>query len=197
MCHFPRAQQVLSAEAKDAAAQIEQRLQIGSKLSEVICSKEDALALFGLFGDEGYILTEHEGSFCVSRKGKSDLLFFMFFIVIIAGVIILKLDVLFQWLIFFFWHQVLLKEKSSPHDMLKSLFHVNYLYWLERNVGIKSRGAVNDCMLGGKLQISLDYVQREFSHIQYDGQLAGWVTDGLIARPLPNRIRPGYTSSAH
>eukprot|EP00268_Persea_americana_P004762 TRINITY_DN11535_c0_g2_i7.p1 TRINITY_DN11535_c0_g2~~TRINITY_DN11535_c0_g2_i7.p1 ORF type:complete len:154 (-),score=37.35 TRINITY_DN11535_c0_g2_i7:602-1063(-) len=150
-----KVQQVLSAEAKDAAAQIEQRLQIGSRLSEVICSKEDALALFDLFGDEGYMLTEHEGSFCV-----------------------------------------LLKEKSSPHDMLKSLFHVNYLYWLERNVGIKSRGAVSDCMLGGKLQISLDYVQREFNHIKYDGQLAGWVTEGLIARPLPNRIRPGHTTSA-
>lgn len=153
--HMHKVQQVLSAEAKDAAAQIEQRLQIGSRLSEVICSKEDALALFDLFGDEGYMLTEHEGSFCV-----------------------------------------LLREKSSPHDMLKSLFHVNYLYWLERNVGIKSRGAVSDCMLGGKLQISLDYVQREFNHIKYDGQLAGWVTEGLIARPLPNRICPGQTTSA-
>lgn len=66
---------MLSVEAKDAAAQIEQRLQIGSRLSEVICSKEDALALFDLFGDEGYMLTEHEGSFRVSRKQKRDILF--------------------------------------------------------------------------------------------------------------------------
>lgn len=91
--------------------------------------------------------------------------------------------------------QVILKESSSPQDMLKSLFHVNYLYWLEKNVGIKSRSPSDDCRPGGKLQISLEYVQREFNHVRNDGELAGWVTDGLIARPLPNRILPGNVSS--
>lgn len=146
--------QVLSAEAKDAAAQIEHRLKMGCKLSEVVHSKEDAVALFDLFADEGYILTEHNGIFCV-----------------------------------------ILKESSSPHDMLKSLFHANYLYWLEKNVGMRSRSVIADCRFGGRLKISLDYVQREFYHVKYDGQLAGWVTDGLIARPLSNRICPGYDPS--
>lgn len=146
---------VLSSEAKDAAANIESRLQLGSKLSGIVRSKEDAYALFDLYREEGYILTEHEGRFCV-----------------------------------------VLKESSSSQDMLKSLFHVNYLYWLDKNVGIKSLGASDDCRPGGKLQISLEYVQREFNHVKDDGELAGWVTEGLIARPLPYRIRPGYVSSA-
>ncbi|KAL7187887.1 hypothetical protein ACSBR1_037856 [Camellia fascicularis] len=146
--------EVLSAEAMDAAANIEGRLQLGSKLSDVVKSEDDALALFDLFRDEGYILTEHEQRFCV-----------------------------------------ILKESSLPQDMLKSLFHVSYLYWLEKNAGIKTRSMVDDCRPGGKLQISLEYIQREFNHVKNDGQLAGWATDGLIARPLPNRIRLGCASS--
>ncbi|MCL7023056.1 hypothetical protein MKW94_013208, partial [Papaver nudicaule] len=55
---------LLSDEAKDAAVQIERRLLLGSKLSGVINSKEDALALFDLYKDEGYMLTEHEGLYC-------------------------------------------------------------------------------------------------------------------------------------
>ncbi|XP_077222359.1 root UVB sensitive-like protein (Protein of unknown function, DUF647) isoform X2 [Tasmannia lanceolata] len=146
---------VLSAEAIDAAAKIGHRLQLGSKLSEVINNKEDAFALFDLFRNESYMLTEHKGRFCV-----------------------------------------ILKERSSPEDMLKSMFHVNYLYWLEANAGIRSKGVVADCTRGGRLQISLDYVQREFNHVKNDGQVAGWVMEGLIARPLPNRIRPGYLAAS-
>ncbi|XP_022716734.1 protein root UVB sensitive 1, chloroplastic-like isoform X1 [Durio zibethinus] len=142
---------VLSSEAKQAASEIEHRLQLGSKLSDIVNNKEDALALFSLYKDEGYILTEQEGKFCV-----------------------------------------VLKDSSSPQDMLKSLFQVNYLYWLERNAGIEASGASTDCRLGGRLQISLEYVQREFNHVKIDSESVGWVTDGLIARPLSNRIRPGY-----
>ncbi|KAJ9672891.1 hypothetical protein PVL29_026231 [Vitis rotundifolia] len=145
---------VLSTEAKDAAAEIERRLQLGSKLSEVVSSKEDALALFDLYRNEAYILTEHKGRFFV-----------------------------------------ILKESCSPQDMLKSVFHVNYLYWLETNAGIISMGASDDCRPGGRLQISLEYVQREFNHLKNDSEFVGWATDGLIARPLPNRIRPGHVAS--
>ncbi|CAN4076102.1 unnamed protein product [Withania somnifera] len=85
-------------------------------------------------------------------------------------------------------YEIVLKESSSPQDMLKSLFHVNYLYWLEKNAGIKSSSVANDCRPGGRLQISLEYVEREFNHVKSDGEVAGWVTDSLIARPLPNRL---------
>lgn len=59
--------EVLSAEAKDAAANIERRLQLGSKLSEIVTNREDAHALFDLYKDEGYILAEYGGKFCVSE----------------------------------------------------------------------------------------------------------------------------------
>ncbi|KAM3270807.1 protein root UVB sensitive 1, chloroplastic isoform X1 [Capsicum chacoense] len=140
--------EMLSVHAKQAAEGIVRRLQLGSKLSDVVTSREDVLALFELYKNEGYILTEHEGRFCI-----------------------------------------VLKESSSPQDMLKSLFHVNYLYWLETNAGIKLSSVANDCRPGGRLQISLEYVEREFNHVKSDGEVAGWVTDSLIARPLPNRIR--------
>lgn len=89
--------------------------------------------------------------------------------------------------------QVVLKENSSPQDMLKSLFHINYLYWLERNAGILPMNVTSDCKEGGRLRISLEFVQREFKHAKDDAEAMGWVTEGLIARPLPNRIRVGYT----
>lgn len=63
--HFQSQLLVLSSEAKEAAVEIEHRLQLGSKLSDVVNNKEDAHALFSLYEDEGYILTEHGGKFCV------------------------------------------------------------------------------------------------------------------------------------
>lgn len=63
----PKCCQVLSSEAKDAAAEIGYRLQMGLKLSELVNSKVDAFALFDLFRNEGYLLTENKGKFCVSK----------------------------------------------------------------------------------------------------------------------------------
>ncbi|KAK8944629.1 hypothetical protein KSP39_PZI008263 [Platanthera zijinensis] len=90
---------------------------------------------------------------------------------------------------------VILKEDCSAEDMLKSLFHVSYLYWLERNVGMEQKSIANECGPGGRLQISLEYAQREFVHAKHDGSQCGWLTDGLVAKPLPNRVRPGYDSN--
>lgn len=141
---------ILSAEAKDAADRICRRLQLGSKLSEIIDNEEDACALFDLYKDEQYLLLEYKGKFCV-----------------------------------------VLKEGSSPEDMLKSVFHVNYLYWLEKYMGPKPCNVASACRPGGRLEVSLDYAQREFRHVKQDGSDGGWVMDGLIARPLPVRIRVG------
>ncbi|KAM0911792.1 hypothetical protein ACQ4PT_013219 [Festuca glaucescens] len=142
--------EILSAEAKDAAERICRRLQLGSKLSEIIENKEDAHALVDLYKDEQYLLTDYKGKFCV-----------------------------------------VLKEGSSPEDMLKSIFHVNYLYWLEKYMGFKPFNVAAECRPGGRLEASLDYVQREFTHVKLDGSNSGWVMDGLIARPSPVRIRLG------
>lgn len=92
--------------------------------------------------------------------------------------------------------QVVLKENCSQLDMLKALFQVNYLYWLEKNAGIGGRGTLNDSKPGGRLHISLEYAEREFKHVRNDGESVGWIMDGLIARPLPTRIRLGDTTSS-
>uniref|UniRef100_A0A453BRS5 Protein root UVB sensitive/RUS domain-containing protein n=1 Tax=Aegilops tauschii subsp. strangulata TaxID=200361 RepID=A0A453BRS5_AEGTS len=60
--------EILSAEAKDAADTIYRRLQLGSKLSEIIENKEDAYALFDLYKNEQYLLTDYKGKFCVSSS---------------------------------------------------------------------------------------------------------------------------------
>ncbi|KMZ72252.1 hypothetical protein ZOSMA_169G00440 [Zostera marina] len=71
---------------------------------------------------------------------------------------------------------VVLKEGSLPEDMLKAVFHTNYLYWLETNVAwLKPKNFVEDCMPGGMLQLSLDYTQREFNHVKNDSQ-KGWLS---------------------
>ncbi|KAK1370926.1 hypothetical protein POM88_037018 [Heracleum sosnowskyi] len=42
----------------------------------------------------------------------------------------------------------------------------------------------------GKLQISLEYVQREFNHVKCDGELAGWVllVDFFMVDQLTSQI---------
>ncbi|GKA08604.1 protein root UVB sensitive 1, chloroplastic [Tanacetum coccineum] len=95
---------VLSPEAKEAAATIEQRLELGSKLSDIVKTKTDAHALLDLYKNQGYILTPRNGKVCV-----------------------------------------ILKDVCTPQDMLKSMFHVSYLYWLEKNVGLTSIGVFDDC----------------------------------------------------
>uniref|UniRef100_A0A0A9D499 Protein root UVB sensitive/RUS domain-containing protein n=1 Tax=Arundo donax TaxID=35708 RepID=A0A0A9D499_ARUDO len=54
---------ILSAEAKDAADRICRRLQLGSKLSEIIETKEDAHALFDLYKNKQYLLMNYKGKF--------------------------------------------------------------------------------------------------------------------------------------
>jgi len=65
---FQQECKVLSAEAKDAADRICRRLQLGSKLSEIIETKEDACALFDLYKNEQYLLMDYKGKFCVSSS---------------------------------------------------------------------------------------------------------------------------------
>jgi hypothetical protein len=44
------------------------KLQLGSKLSEIVENKEDVCALFDLYKSEQYLLTEYNGKFCVSSS---------------------------------------------------------------------------------------------------------------------------------
>jgi hypothetical protein len=90
---------------------------------------------------------------------------------------------------------VILKEKCSTEYMLKSVFQVNYLYWLERNMGLEPRSA-EECASSGMLLISLDYVGREMVHAKRDAEHTGWDTHALIARPSPNIIHPPSESDS-
>ncbi|KAH9321142.1 hypothetical protein KI387_015781, partial [Taxus chinensis] len=83
---------------------------------------------------------------------------------------------------------VMLKSGASPQDMLRAMFQVCHLYWLERHLGIKSRNIINDCKPGGKLMRSLEYMEREFDSFQQNATIVGWLPDGLVARPLPFRL---------
>nr|GEZ49015.1 hypothetical protein [Tanacetum cinerariifolium] len=139
-CSFEQENRVLSPEAKEAAATMEQRLELGSKLSDIVKTKTDAHALLDLYKNQGYILTPHNGKVCV-----------------------------------------ILKDICTPQDMFKSMFHVSYLYLLEKNVGLNSIGISDDRGPGGMLQISLEYVEREFNHAKRDGVLAGVENSGMNA----------------
>ncbi|XP_057845795.1 protein root UVB sensitive 1, chloroplastic isoform X2 [Cryptomeria japonica] len=83
---------------------------------------------------------------------------------------------------------VMLKSGASPQDMLRAMFQICYLYWLERHLVIKSRNIISDCEPGGKLTRSLEYMQREFDALQQNATTVGWLPDGLVARPLPFRL---------
>lgn len=58
-------------------------------------------------------------------------------------------------------------------------------------MGFKPFNVASESRPGGRLEASLDYVQREFTHVKLDGSNSGWVMDGLIARPSPVRVRLG------
>ncbi|KMT08349.1 hypothetical protein BVRB_6g140320 isoform A [Beta vulgaris subsp. vulgaris] len=62
----------LSLVAKNAAPEIERRLELGSTLSDVIQRREDAAALLDLYRNEGYLLTEYNGKFCVILKESAS-----------------------------------------------------------------------------------------------------------------------------
>ncbi|GJW94888.1 RNA-directed DNA polymerase, eukaryota [Tanacetum coccineum] len=67
-------------------------------------------------------------------------------------------------------------------SMARDLYHKIascYLYWLEKNVGLNSIGISDDCGPGGMLQISLEYVEREFNHAKRDGELADYRNTGF------------------
>lgn len=146
--------QILSPETKEAAEQIDARLQLGSKFSNVISSQGEADALYDLYQTEQYLLAEKEGKFLV-----------------------------------------ILKNKASPQDMLRAMFQICHLYWLERHLGVESRKIINDCMAGGKLALSHDFMVREFDNLQKKAATVGWYPEGLVARPSPFRVHFNYITS--
>ncbi|GKB49304.1 protein root UVB sensitive 1, chloroplastic, partial [Tanacetum coccineum] len=205
---------VLSPEAKEAAATIEQRLELGSKLPGIVKSKTDAHALLdlemektrcrdfvgllkrGTKKEKENVLTLERIAWYRKEEASEKRLLWVIdrgrpgedVVGNSRGTAWIKEPQAFAKISVEVGDAldgtprkkkqrlqedlVILKDVCTPQDMLKSMFHVSYLYWLEKNVGLNSTGISDDCGPGGMLQISLEYVEREFNHAKRDGELA-------------------------
>lgn len=86
--------------------------------------------------------------------------------------------------------QVVLKESVTPRDMLRALFQVTIMRDLSVTDANPSsyRTLVGDCRKGGILEVSHSIMSEKFEQMQQRLSLAGWVSEGLVARPSPNRL---------
>lgn len=48
---------------------------------------------------------------------------------------------------------------------------------------------------GSLLRLTHEYMQQHFENIKHDLGAAGWICEGLIARPAPNRLLESYSTS--
>lgn len=84
--------------------------------------------------------------------------------------------------------QVVLKEGATPRDMLRAMTQAIYLNHLERTGFTSKRDLVHDSRSGGALRVSHAFMTQQFEQIKQDLGAAGWICEGLIARPAPNRL---------
>jgi hypothetical protein len=84
--------------------------------------------------------------------------------------------------------QVVLKEGATPRDMLRAITQAIYLNHLQRTGFSSQRSLMHDSGSGGVLRVSHDFMAQKFEQIRQDIGAAGWICEGLIARPAPNRL---------
>ncbi|GJW26934.1 RNA-directed DNA polymerase, eukaryota [Tanacetum coccineum] len=72
----------------------------------------------------------------------------------------------------------------EQRDIERCMYTARHAQVDVKNVGLNSLGISDDCGPGGMLQISLEYVEREFNHAKRDGELAGWIRDSLLVVAL-------------
>lgn len=95
--------------------------------------------------------------------------------------------------------QVVLKEGATPRDMLRAMMQAIYLDYLQGTGFTSHRNLMHDSGNGGVLRVSHDFVVNQFEQIRQDIAGVGWICEGLIARPAPNRLlesRPSPTPVA-
>ncbi|KAG6557415.1 hypothetical protein Mapa_000684 [Marchantia paleacea] len=82
---------------------------------------------------------------------------------------------------------VVLKDAASPRDMLRAMVQLMYIYNSDKDQNM-SAGIIRDCSRDGILRVTYNLMDKNFDSIT--GVLAegGWVSDGLVARPAPNRL---------
>lgn len=94
---------------------------------------------------------------------------------------------------------VVLKEGATPRDMLRAMMQAIYLDYLQGTGFTSHRNLMHDSGNGGVLRVSHDFVVNQFEQIRQDIAGVGWICEGLIARPAPNRLlesRPSPTPVA-
>lgn len=72
--------------------------------------------------------------------------------------------------------------------MLRAMMQAIYLNHLEGTGFTSKRDLVHDSRSGGVLRVSHAYMAKQFEQIKQDLGAAGWICEGLIARPAPNRL---------
>lgn len=63
-----------------------------------------------------------------------------------------------------------------------------YLNHLQGAGFTSQRSIMHDSGNGGVLRVSQDFMAQKFEQIRQDIRAAGWICEGLIARPAPNRL---------
>eukprot|EP00252_Welwitschia_mirabilis_P025447 TRINITY_DN7938_c0_g1_i2.p1 TRINITY_DN7938_c0_g1~~TRINITY_DN7938_c0_g1_i2.p1 ORF type:complete len:209 (-),score=41.98 TRINITY_DN7938_c0_g1_i2:571-1116(-) len=84
----------------------------------------------------------------------------------------------------------LLRTGASPSDLLKALFQATYLYYIKRD-----EQPIIDREQGSPLAISYDFVLKELPNIQRMAEAKGWHSEGLVAMPLPFRLKSDQKAS--
>ncbi|KAL3692472.1 hypothetical protein R1sor_006123 [Riccia sorocarpa] len=87
---------------------------------------------------------------------------------------------------------VVLKENASPRDMLRALVQLIYIYnygkeRTEASSGIEKDSSSRD----GILRVTYNLMDENFDKITRALADRNWVSDGLVARPAPNRLTQG------
>lgn len=91
---------------------------------------------------------------------------------------------------------VVLKEGATPRDMLRAMMQAVYLDHLKGTGFTSQRNLVHDSGNGGVLRVSHDFMAQQFEQVQQDIGAAGWICEGLIARPAPNRLLESVQASS-
>ncbi|KAG0563427.1 hypothetical protein KC19_8G030500 [Ceratodon purpureus] len=90
---------------------------------------------------------------------------------------------------------VVLKEGATPRDMLRAMMQAIYLNHLQGTGFTSQRSLIHDSGNGGVLRVSHDFMAQKFDQIRQDIGAAGWICEGLVARPAPNRLLESAPSS--
>ncbi|KAL2619915.1 hypothetical protein R1flu_000120 [Riccia fluitans] len=87
---------------------------------------------------------------------------------------------------------VVLKDTASPRDMLRAMVQSIYMYNYCQGREDASGGVIKGCSSrDGILRVTYNLMDENFDRITAALADRDWVSDGLVARPAPNRLTEG------